>query len=77
VVIREVVTNALVHADYSLKGMHLRISIFDDRLEIESPGMLPLGYTLEDFKSGISQVRNKVIARTFRELHRMEEWGAG
>jgi ATP-dependent DNA helicase RecG len=77
VVIREIVINALVHADYSLKGMHLRISIFDDRLEIESPGMLPLGYTLDDFRSGISHVRNKVIARTFRELHRMEEWGTG
>lgn len=77
IIIREVLTNALVHADYSITGMHIRVMIFSDRMEIESPGMLPLGYTLEDFTSGISRIRNKVLARTFRELKKMEEWGTG
>lgn len=77
VIIREVLTNALAHADYSLRGFHPRVSIFSDRLEIESPGMLPLGYLLEDFFSGVSHIRNKVIARVFRELNLMEEWGTG
>jgi ATP-dependent DNA helicase RecG len=75
--IREVLTNALVHADYSIKGMNPRIAIFSDRLEIENPGMLPFGYTLEEFIAGVSHVRNKVIARVFRELNLMEEWGTG
>lgn len=75
--IREVLTNALVHADYSIKGMHTRVAIFSDRLEIENPGMLPFGYTIEEFVAGISHVRNKVIARVFRELRFMEEWGTG
>jgi ATP-dependent DNA helicase RecG len=75
--IREVLTNALVHADYSIKGMNPRIAIFSDRLEIENPGMLPFGYTLEEFVAGVSHVRNKVIARVFRELNLMEEWGTG
>jgi predicted HTH transcriptional regulator len=66
-----------VHADYSIGGMNPRISIFSDRLEIESPGMLPFGYTIEEFIAGVSHVRNKVIARVFRELHLMEEWGTG
>lgn len=39
--------------------------------------MLPFGYTLEEFVAGVSHVRNKVIARVFRELNLMEEWGTG
>jgi ATP-dependent DNA helicase RecG len=77
IAIREVLTNALVHADYSLKGMSARVMIFSNRLEIESPGMLPFGYTFNDFISGVSHIRNRVIARVFRELHLMEEWGTG
>lgn len=77
IAIREVLTNALVHADYSIKGMNLRVAIFSDRLEIENPGILPFGYTLEEFVAGVSHIRNKVIARVFRELHLMEEWGTG
>ena len=77
VAIREVLTNALVHADYSIQGMNPRIAIFSDRLEVESPGMFPFGYTLDEFIAGMSHIRNKVIARVFRELHFMEEWGTG
>lgn len=77
IAIREVLTNALVHADYSIKGMNPRIAIFSDRLEIENPGMLPFGYTIDEFIAGVSHIRNKVIARVFRELNLMEEWGTG
>lgn len=75
--IREVLINALVHCDYSFHGAHIQIAIFDDRLEIQNPGMLPFGYTLEDFKAGVSRIRNRVIARVFHELEFMEEWGSG
>jgi ATP-dependent DNA helicase RecG len=77
IAIREVLTNALVHADYSIIGMNPRIAIFSDRLEIENPGMLPFGYTIDEFIAGVSHIRNKVIARVFRELKLMEEWGTG
>lgn len=77
VAIREVLTNALVHADYSIKGMNPRVAIFSDRLEIENPGMLPFGYTMDEFMAGVSHIRNKVIARVFRELHLIEQWGTG
>lgn len=77
IAVREILTNALVHADYSIKGMCPRIAIFSDRLEIESLGMLPFGYTFNDFFAGVSHIRNKVIARVFRELNLMEEWGTG
>lgn len=77
IVIREILTNALAHADYSIQGMHPRVAIFSNRMEIESPGMFPYGYTLENFFTGMSHIRNKVITRILRELNFMEEWGTG
>ncbi len=73
--IREAVINAIVHADYSLAGSPIRIALFDDRLEIESPGLLPFG--LKDIKEGVSKIRNRVMARVFRELGFIERWGSG
>ena len=75
--VREVLVNALVHSDYSLTGMRILVAIYSNRMEIQNPGMLPFGITLEDFKAGVSKVRNRVIARIFRELGLMEEWGSG
>ncbi len=75
--IREVLINALAHCDYSITGSRIQIAIFNDRLEIQNPGMLPFGFTLEDLKDGVSRVRNRVIARVFNELDLMEEWGSG
>ena len=75
--IREALINALAHADYSLIGSHIQIAIFSNRLEIQSPGMFPFGFTMEDLKAGVSRIRNRVIARVFHELLLMEEWGSG
>ena len=75
--IREVLINALAHCDYSIKGSCIQIAIFNNRLEVQNPGMLPFGFTLEDLKAGVSRVRNRVIARVFSELNLMEEWGSG
>jgi len=77
VAIREALINALAHSDYSIKGSRIQIAIFSNRLEIQNPGMLPFGFTLEDLKSGVSRVRNRVIARVFSSLGIMEEWGSG
>ncbi len=77
IAIREVLINALAHADYSRSGMRIMISIFSDRLEIQSQGTLPFGMTLDDFKAGVSSVRNIVISRVLHELGLMEQWGSG
>ena len=75
--VREALINAIVHADYSITGTRIMIAIYDDRMEIQNPGLLPFGMTFEDFKSGVSKIRNRVIARVFRELNLIEEWGSG
>ena len=75
--LREAIVNALVHADYAQRGTPIRVAFFDDRIDIESPGFLLPGMTVQDMQSGISRIRNPVIARVFRELHLTEQWGSG
>ena len=48
-----------------------------DRIEIENPGVLIPGLSLEDLPCGISRLRNRVISRVFRELGLIEQWGSG
>ena len=75
--VREAIVNAVVHADYSQRGAPIRVAIFDDRLEVENPGLLPFGMTLEDLPLGISKLRNRVLGRVFQELGLVEQWGSG
>jgi ATP-dependent DNA helicase RecG len=75
--IREALTNAIVHADYAQTGAPLRVSIFEDRIEIENPGLLAGGMTIGDIRNGVSKLRNRVIGRVFRELKLIEQWGSG
>ena len=75
--VREAVVNAVAHADYSQQGAPIRVAIFDDRLEVENPGLLPFGLTLADLPHGISKLRNRVIGRVLHELGLVEQWGSG
>ena len=77
VAVREAIQNAVVHADYSQRGAPIRIAVFDDRLEVENPGILVPGLTLGDLLGGVSKLRNRVIGRVFRELGLIEQWGSG
>ncbi len=77
VVVREAVINAVAHADYAQRGAPIRVSIFEDRLEVESPGLLPFGLTVEDLHHGVSKLRNRVIGRVFHSLGLIEQWGSG
>lgn len=77
VAIREAIVNAVVHADYAQRGAPIRVALFDDRLEVESPGLLPFGLTVEDLRAGISRLRNRVIGRVFHEIGLIEQWGSG
>jgi predicted HTH transcriptional regulator len=75
--IREAVVNAVAHADYAQRGAPIRIAMFDDRLEVENPGLLPFGLTIDDLPRGISKLRNRVIGRVFHTLGLIEQWGSG
>ena len=75
--VREAIVNAVAHADYSQQGAPIRVAIFDDRLEVENPGLLPFGLTLTDLPHGISKLRNRVIGRVLHELGLVEQWGSG
>ena len=77
VAVREGLLNALMHADYAYMNMRIFVSIFDDRLEIRSPGCLPPGMTIEGIKEGVSIPRNLVIARIFQMLGWVEQFGTG
>lgn len=48
-----------------------------NRLEVENPGLLPFGLTIDEIQLGVSRVRNRVLARVFRELGYVEQWGSG
>lgn len=77
VALREAITNAFVHADYAQRGSPLRLAVFRDRIEIENPGNLSPGLTIEDIRRGVSKLRNRVIGRVFHELGLIEQWGSG
>jgi ATP-dependent DNA helicase RecG len=77
VALREALVNAVAHTDYTLRGMQIMVAVYSDRLEIQNPGMLAFGMTLDDLRAGVSRIRNPVIARVFRELGLMEKWGSG
>tara|TARA_Y100000310_G_C20611760_1_gene778364 strand:+ start:114 stop:1472 length:1359 start_codon:yes stop_codon:yes gene_type:complete len=75
--LREGIINALVHRDYALNS-NVQIRIFDDRLEIWSPGGLPFGLTVAKLKGKHeSKPRNKELANTFFMIKLIEQWGTG
>ncbi|MEZ4651448.1 MAG: ATP-binding protein [Candidatus Eisenbacteria bacterium] len=75
--LREAVVNAVVHADYAQRGAPIRVAVFDDRVEVENPGVLLPGLTIEELQDGVSRVRNRGIARVFKEVGLIEQWGTG
>ena len=75
--LREALVNAIVHRDYLMSGSDVKIAVYDSRIEITSPGALPRGITIDEILDGRSEVRNKVIARVFKEAELIEQWGRG
>lgn len=74
--IRELLINAAVHRNYQMSSS-IQVAIYDDRVEISSPGSLYGTLTLEEALSGRSSIRNKIIARTFEKIGIVEGWGSG
>lgn len=75
--IREAIANAVCHRDYLTPQSDIKCAMFDDRIEITSPGALPGSISVSLLGTGVSEPRNRVIARIFREMGIIEEWGQG
>jgi ATP-dependent DNA helicase RecG len=76
VVVREAVVNAVGHRDYSLRGAAVQIRLYDDALEVESPGTLP-GYVTVDTLREAQYSRNERIMDALQRLGFVEEAGQG
>lgn len=74
--IREAIINSVCHRCY-LEHSCVQIAIYDNRVEITSPGMLYGGLTMEQAIAGRSKIRNVCIAEVFSRMGIIEQWGTG
>jgi ATP-dependent DNA helicase RecG len=76
--LREIVLNMVVHRDYAHHG-NSSIKIFPDRIEFFNPGRLPDNISVDDLLRGnyVSDCRNKLIAKIFKEIEWVERYGTG
>ena len=74
--IREMIANAVLHRSY-LDRSCIQVCIFDDRIEVLSPGMLYGGLDIVTAKHGKSTCRNEAIAEAFHYMKIVEAWGTG
>ena len=77
VAVRELVVNALVHRDYSIVGTDVQITVFEDRLEVRSPGRLPNSVTTDAIKSGVRYARNQTLVNFMRDYRYIDARGMG
>lgn len=77
--IREAIVNAIIHRDYQISGSEIHIDMYDNRLEITSPGGMIDGSFVQnlDISKISSMRRNRVISDIFNRLHFMERRGSG
>ncbi len=74
--IREMICNAVVHRSY-LHPSSIQVAVYDDRVEVTSPGMLFGSLRIKDIREGISIPRNRALVYAFTYMNIMEHWGSG
>lgn len=74
--LREVILNGIIHRNYQTPAP-TKVSIYDDRIEIFSPGNFPGPLLQHQLEMGLTFIRNRVIARAFREAGYIEKLGSG
>ena len=77
--VQEALVNAIIHRDYSIIGSEIHVDIYDDRLEIYSPGGMFDGTFIQERNTDTisSKRRNPIIADLFARIHLMERRGSG
>lgn len=76
-VIREAIVNAIIHRDYLLENSSIELYIYEDRVEIISPGRLPNGVTLDKMRAGCRVSRNQLVNNVMRDYRYVESVGMG
>lgn len=76
-IFRALLVNACVHRNYSLYRANIRVFVFDNRLEVISPGRLPNTVTVEKLPVGTSFARNPVLVRLMENLGYVDKLGRG
>jgi ATP-dependent DNA helicase RecG len=76
-VLREAVVNALAHRDYSIAGADIMLTVFSDRLEIQSPGRLPNTVTIDSLRAGLRYARNQTLVNVLRDYRYVDFRGMG
>ena len=76
--IREIIVNAVAHRNYvNGEESPITVALYDDRLEVTSPGKLPYGVTVAKMREGCSECRNKALAQALAYMNIIEDWGSG
>ncbi|MCI0699146.1 putative DNA binding domain-containing protein [candidate division KSB1 bacterium] len=74
--LREILVNAIAHRDYTVSAP-IRVILYDDRLEVRSPGLTPNTVTMENLRYGIHVVRNPMIYSMFLRIGLVTDAGSG
>jgi ATP-dependent DNA helicase RecG len=76
-VFREIIVNACLHRNYSIQGSRIRVFLFDNRLEVRSPGRLPNTVTVEKMRVGVSYSINPILLKFMENLRYIDKLGRG
>ncbi len=77
-VLREAVVNAVIHRDYAIVGSKVMVEVFDDRVDVTSPGTLPNHMTVDQARGGgAPRSRNELLANAMLVHRLMEARGRG
>lgn len=76
IALREAIINALLHRKYNIPGA-IKIAIYDDRLEVFSPGCFPGLIDINNLGDGITYLRNPVLVKIARQMKLIETLGTG
>lgn len=77
IALREIIANALIHQDFSIRGSGTMIEIFDDRIEVSNPGKLLPSKKIDRLIRTTPESRNEILAAAFRRYNICEERGSG
>ena len=74
---KEAITNAVAHRNYSIAGSRITLWIFDNHIEVKSPGRLPNTITLDSIRFGASFSRNQFMVKLLNNYGYIELLGQG